>query len=224
VIFVGETGQCLPPRIDLGFTGTGAVPVSIRPAAWAETRTALIAHDPHGQREENLLGGEVREIEHIALQEYDIEVAPIETDLGIDRGGRRRPIINGKTLVNLPGHRFEAPGTDHRTLYSAITRDGEKPVVRAHLTFETDPHGGRHLVAVESIRIDAELLVEPPRILPELGHINLHAHTSPRREREYSIYVLLIPGLAGCTRPPGRRGAGFRVQGSSCMLAYISGY
>ena len=193
MIFFGETGQRLPPRIDLWFTATGAVPVSIRPATWAEARTALIAHNPHRQREKDLFGGQFLEIENIAVQKHDIEVVPFETDLRIERSGRRRPIVDGEIFVNLPRHGLETPGTGHRTLYSTVARNGEKPSARAHLTFETNPHGGRHLFAVKPTRIDAELLVEPLRILPKLGHIDLHAHTSPRREREYSIYLLLTP-------------------------------
>jgi hypothetical protein len=68
-------------------------------------------------------------------------------------------------------------------------------------------------VAVEPVRIHAEFLVEPQRLLLELGNIDLHAHTSPRREREYSIYLLLTPGLAGYARLPGHT-----MQDTRCKI------
>ena len=202
----------MPPRIDLRFTGAGAVPVAVGAAPWAQPGTALIAHDPHGQREKDLLGGQLREIELVTLQERDIKLVLLEAKLPIERGSRRRPIVHGQTFIDLPRDRFEAPGAGHQTFQPTVARHGEEPTARAHLTLETNPHRGSHLFAVEPIRIHAELLVEPQRLLLELGYIDLHAHTSPRREREYSIYLLLTPGNAGYTQPPQISDFGFRIS------------
>jgi len=202
VVFAGEAGESMPPRINFRFTGASTVPVAVGAACWAQACTVLVAHDPHGQREKDLLGGQLREIELVTVQERDIKLVRSKAELRIEGYNRRRPIVHGQIFVDLPRDRLKAPGAGYRALNPTVARHIEDPTARAHLTLETNPHGDSHLFAVEPVRIHTEFLVEPQRLLLELGYVDLHAHTSPRREREYSIYLLLSPGNAGYTQPP----------------------